>query len=141
MGKTWSQMNTGLSTMNINALVLKGNTLFAGADGTSMWMYEKAVSVSEPQNHDENISANQLAVYPNPANSSITIDRSNSQFAENSEVRYSISNMVGTKILETEDSLESFTIPLNGIPTGVYSITATQGKKQISSTFVVLKQD
>ena len=141
MGNTWTQMNNGMFSMDINAIVLNGNTLFAGADGTSMWMYENAVSVSEPQNPKENLSASQLAVYPNPANSSITINRSNSQFTENSEVRYSISSMVGSKIIETESSLESLSIPLKGIPSGVYLLSATQGTKQVSSTFVVLKQD
>ncbi|MBK9249134.1 MAG: T9SS type A sorting domain-containing protein [Ignavibacteria bacterium] len=140
-GTTWAQMNKGLSSNVINVITLNGKTLFGGANGSSMWMYENAVSVSEPQNHDENISANQLKVYPNPAYSSITISRSNSQFTQNSQIRYSISSLVGTKLIETESSLESFKIPLNGIPQGVYLLSATQGTKQITTSFMVLQQD
>ncbi len=140
-GTTWTQMNSGLLNLNLNVLTLNGTTLFGGSNGSSMWMYENAVSVSEPQNPDENISANQLTVYPNPTNSSITIRRSSSQFTPNSQIRYSISSMVGTKLIETESSLESFSIPLHGIPQGVYLLSATQGTTQITTSFMVLQQD
>ena len=120
------------------ALFAKGNTLLAGTSLISVWRYNLSVLGVEDSEADETATTN-LFCYPNPASTSITIDRTKLAFNDRSPVRYTISTLTGNKLMEFEKNETTFSITSESLANGVYYVIATQGTNRATSVLTVLR--
>jgi len=133
-GRTWSPMNIGLMNHDIRNIGIYENTLYAGTGGTGLWKLDMTkLSVNE-----EVANTSQLILYPNPTNSSITIVRASLPFTIGA-VNYTILSVTGEKLLDVEQSETRFTLSVDGLPSGVYSLVARQGVQRVSGVFTVVR--
>lgn len=125
-GYTWTPINDGLTNLQITSLSISGTTLYAGTYGLGVWKID--VNTLEV---DENKmllhTAAKLNCYPNPATNSLTIDRTSLQFPENTPVHYTLSTLIGGKVMEFDNSEPKFTVMLDGVANGVYNLIAESG--------------
>ena len=130
--ETWTRISTGaLSTMDPLSFMSTGSELYVGMDGNGLWKNETSLDVSEKviENKPDNVY---LYCYPNPATNSLTIDRTSLQFPENAPVHYTFSTLIGGKVMEFDNSELKFTITLDGMASGVYSLTAeSRGNRSV----------
>lgn len=70
----------------------------------------------------------------------LTIDRGNlSPFTNEHPVTYSITTLTGEKLAEYEQNAAKFIIPINGLGSGVYFLTAVQGINRAAAMVTVEK--
>ncbi len=133
-GRTWSPISMGLMNLDIRDVGVLENTLYAGTGGAGLWKLDmKTLAVNE-----EVANTSHLTLYPNPTNSSITIDRASLPFTMGA-VNYTILSVTGEKLLDVEQSETRFTLSVDGLPSGVYSLVARQGVMRSSGVFTVVR--
>ncbi|MBK9249989.1 MAG: hypothetical protein IPM69_18260 [Ignavibacteria bacterium] len=134
-GENWSHL--GLDSTPIKALVVRGTMLFAAPHGKNVWKYENILSAEAPNNSSS--IQNQILCHPNPATSTLSIKRNERTFSTHLPVEYSISNILGVKILEFERIDSEFSIPISTLSTGVYSLVGQQGKERNATLFSIIR--
>ncbi len=127
-GKTWSNVSDGMAdNVYVFSLAQSGATLFAGTWGSGVWKLDLTTLSVEENDMEVKTSKSNLVCYPNPATNSLTIDRTTLQLPENAPVHYTLSTLVGGKVMEFDNSEAKFTVSLEGIARGVYSLSAETG--------------
>lgn len=135
--KPWIDYNPIANTTFLS-FTANSTTVFAGSEGEGIWMYDLTTDVHEDQNAIKD-AAGSLTCYPNPAVNSLTIDRSSLQFSENAPVHYTLSTLVGGKVMEFDNSELKFTVSLGGMASGVYSLTAVSVGKRAAVMVTVVE--
>lgn len=138
LGATWREYNSGLQNKNVNSLLRSGNNLLAGTYGSSVWV-NTAVPLEVSENVNGAVALNRLTCYPNPATNTLTVDRTTLQFPENAAVQYTLSTLIGGKVMEFTKSERVFTVPLDGLQSGVYSLTADVGSYRAAVMVTVME--
>jgi photosystem II stability/assembly factor-like uncharacterized protein len=133
-GRTWSPINLGLLNLDILDVAVHNNTLYAGTGGSGLWTLDlTTLAVNE-----EVASTPQLTLYPNPATSTITII-SPSLSTTSGDVEYAIYSVTGEKVVEGGHPEPRLSLPVDALPTGVYSLVARQGMVRTSVVFSVVR--
>ena len=141
-GKTWSQIwevsDKGYSATNITSLMINGETLFAGTNEYGAWRIDLRTLDAKEDNRE--IASKQMIIcYPNPTTNTLTIDRTPLQFPENTPVHYTLSTLVGGKVMEFDNSESHFTVQLDGVVSGVYCLAAESGGKRAAVMVTVVE--
>lgn len=141
--KDWYPNNSGLNLSKLSAglLVVKDKYIYAQTDDG---IYKADLkSFTLPTSIEEETTVyntnNNISISPNPSSNTINIVRNNMYFDVNIQVKYVITSMNGEKVLEFENTDESFEIRTNKLSNGVYIITANQGNKSQCNSFVISK--
>ncbi len=122
-GASWSLFNGGLPIRSVLALASIDKILFAGTSSSSVMKTDiSTVGIPEVE-----IPPVGLVCYPNPTTNTLTIDRTSLQFPENTPVHYTLSTIIGGKVMEFDNSELRFTVSLDGMASGVYCLTAQSG--------------
>lgn len=126
-GDTWESISDGLSIIDIRSLAISNSgMLFSGTNGSSVW--KRAVSVNTGF-----VKLNEgLMIYPNPANSEVTISYQSYNVSKGATIN--IYSIYGTLVQQFK--LEGSTTKLNisGLTKGIYMINLngdTIGKKLV----------
>lgn len=119
-GASWSLFNGGLPIRSVLALAAIDKILFAATSSASV-MKTDISTVGIPEVEIPPVS---LVCYPNPASNTLTIDRTALQLHGNTPVHYTLSTLVGGKVMEFDNRERKFTMQLEGIASGVYCLTA-----------------
>ncbi len=109
-------------------------TLYA-ATGKGIWKRE--ISITDVQ-EETPASTPHLSIYPNPTTTSITVDRALLPFTIGA-VNYTILSVTGEKVYDVEQSESRFTLSVDGLPSGVYSLVARQGVVRSAVVFTVVR--
>ena len=97
-------------------------------------MNELVVGVEEePQAQHE-----PLTIFPNPATSTITITSPSLSYTSG-DVDYTIYSVTGEKVYEGGHPEPRLSLPVDALPTGVYSLVARQGMVRTSVVFTVVR--
>ena len=91
------------------------------------------------QEGNEVLKINKIVCYPNPAATIITVDRSSLIFNEKLPVTYTLVSLNGEKVMEFDKQDLQFSIPLDVVVNGVYSLTAKQGANRATAVITVTK--
>ena len=137
-GMTWSTFSEGLMNPYVRSLSVSGSTLFAGTYGSGMWKINVG-SLAAEENAKQIHNIYSLYCYPNPTVGFITIDRTNLQFPENKPVHYTLSTLIGGKVMEFDNSEPKFTVSLEGISNGVYFLAAESGGNRAAVMVTVVE--
>ena len=135
-GTEWKPVdNTSKLNTIVTKLVLNNNTLLAGTQDVittlqneaGIWKYD--ISILDVEEKESETKTKDFAVfcYPNPATNTLTIDRTTLQFPENTPIHFTLSTLIGGKVMEFNNNEPKFTVQLNGLASGVYSLTAESG--------------
>ncbi len=137
-GETWALVDSTLKK-NVLTLMIGGSTLYAGTQNEGIWKLTiNTTGISENMNKEtDNYST--FSCYPNPATNTLTIDRTTLQFPENTPVHYTLSTLVSGKVMEFYNSEPKFTVPLEGITSGIYCLTAEQAASKVAVMVTVAK--
>lgn len=119
----------------VNQLELSGSTLYVA---TSNGIRKRPISMTDVQEETSTTSAPHLSIYPNPTTTSITIDRASLPFTIGA-VNYTILSVTGEKVYDVEQSETRFTLSVDGLPSGVYSLVARQGLVRSAGVFTVVR--
>jgi photosystem II stability/assembly factor-like uncharacterized protein len=125
-GENWKSLGTELSNAKVVSLYISGSTLLAGTEGFGVWSFDlnKITSV------EDNLSADDLTVYPSPASDYIDI----SNLTNSTEIQ--IRNIFGERVMSVANTLApTQRIDISTLPSGIYFIQ--YGK--ISQKFVVYR--
>lgn len=147
VGYVYNSPYLTFSTNSINAP--EGKYILAIAEeaqGTSNWYYCGGMTYANPVlinvvNNEINIlavnevSANSLRVYPNPASSIVTIDAGD----VHGDYTLAIYNAVGQQVSETTGNLngQKLTTDISAYTAGLYTIQLKTGSGTLNSRFVV----
>ena len=129
-GTTWTGINTGLTNMNVFALVANANNLFLGTgDGASVW--RRSLSEFGINGVDDyELLPSMVVISPNPTSGISTILNP----PENT-LRLSVLNILGESIMElTNPHFEHFSIDLSAQPVGVYLVRFVSASGKIIET-------
>ena len=124
-GESWTEF--GLGENRVNCILLKGTTLYAGTADSGLWKRDVSTLDIDGNHEEMKTSFSEFVYYPNPATNTLTIDRTTLQFPENTPVHYTLSTLVGGKVMEFDNTEPKFTILLDGMVSGVYCLTAENG--------------
>ena len=117
-----------------------GTTLYAATYGSSIWKYAAYPLEAEDNSRNETLAESlNFSCYPNPVRNSLTIDRTSLHFNDNNPVEYTISNLTGEKLMEFEQNAALFTIPVGGLGSGAYFLTAMQGANRATTMVTVVE--
>lgn len=125
-GESWTNLGTELNDAKVVSLHVSGTTLLAGTEGLGTWSFDlnKITSV------EDNLSENNLTVYPSPASDYIDI----SNLTNSNEIQ--IRNIFGESVMSVANILTpTQRIDISSLPSGIYFIQ--YGK--ISRKFVVVR--
>jgi hypothetical protein len=130
-GTTWSEVNTGLGALDVTSLVVRGNELFAGTLGGSVWkrpLSEMVTSLSTPPGEKPKGFA-LMQNYPNPFNPKTVV---RSQYPVASWVKLAVYDLLGREVTvlvnewraagSYQDSFDG-----TGLASGVYFCRMTAG--------------
>ncbi|MBL7976096.1 MAG: T9SS type A sorting domain-containing protein, partial [Candidatus Kapabacteria bacterium] len=134
-GATWHNITSGLLNKKILSLYIKGTTLFAGTDGAGVWKYN-LLSTDIPE--QPSISGTHVRCYPNPANDELTISLTTTTELQQ-PLQYSITNILGTSVLQSQQMEKECTIPIHTLPSGVYYVTVAQSGVNATTMFSVVR--
>jgi ligand-binding sensor domain-containing protein len=112
-GETWK--NVGFTEKAVFSFLAVDNTLFVGAEGSSIWKTDIGILTST---NEQNFSSDNIYTFPQPAQDILHISAQN--IPHNSQG--SILTLDG-RLLHTFSLTESATFPIQHIPTGIYIIT------------------
>lgn len=101
-GENWTIMNDGFDSNRVTSLgIYPGNSLYAGTDGSSMyvWFFQQGVAENETMS-----KANRVSIYPNPAIGQINISY---QIANRQPISLAVYDVQGRKIKELINRKES----------------------------------
>jgi len=133
-GANWR--NIGLKDQNVNSLSVRGTSLLAGTNGTGVWRFDLSTLSTETDITPLNTK---LSCYPNPAANSLTIDNSSPLYNSADPIHYTISTFTGEVLSEFEKDESRFSIPLDAMANGVYSLIARQGLVRSVTLFTVFQ--
>ncbi|MBL7974065.1 MAG: T9SS type A sorting domain-containing protein, partial [Candidatus Kapabacteria bacterium] len=77
-----------------------------------------------------------FTVYPNPAQTIITLTTNN---ATTQPLRISITSVTGATLLSTESTESVTTLPIHQLPNGVYTLTVQSATEKRSTLFTVIR--
>ncbi len=137
-GKTWNKME-GLPSTVIYSLEIIGNTLFAGTYSSGIWKYDLNSNGITEQEYTGQSGVSWFTCYPNPATNTLTIDRTSLHFPENVPAHYTLSTLIGGKVMEYYNNEPRFTVQLGGVVSGVYSLTAESGGNRAAVMVTVVE--
>ncbi|MBX7154682.1 MAG: T9SS type A sorting domain-containing protein [Bacteriodetes bacterium] len=124
LGDTWKSMNDGLRDRNIRVLSIVGNTLYAGTQDSGLYKYNLlSTNITE----QPSISGTHVRCYPNPANDELTISLTTTTELQQ-PLQYSITNILGTSVLQWQQMERECTIPIHTLPSGVYYVTVKNNR-------------
>ncbi len=137
-GKSWFVVDSLIPGYLIYRFIAHGSALYITRGTTGVWKYENILDVNSDEN-PESIQDSHILCYPNPTGNSLTINRTDLVFNNSLSVHYILSNSIGEKVMEFEQSGQVFTVQLDELPGGVYSLSATQGAQRATVMVSVLK--
>lgn len=132
----WQSLNSGLPNQYVSTVTVSNTTLFAGMFNGEIWKADLA-TLSIP--NEAYPSSSPLLCYPNPATKSLHIDRTPLSFSAALPVHYTITSVLGEKIIELTETAAQFSIPLPTRATGVYYLTAEQGAERTTSIITIVE--
>jgi len=135
--KPWIDYNP-IANITFLSFTANSTTAFAGSEGHGIWAYDLLTDAVENQSNSLD-AVRSLSCYPNPAEHSLTIDRTSLQIPENTPVHYTLSSLIGGKVMEFDNSELKFTVMLDGVANGVYNLIAESGRTR-SVILVTLKK-
>ncbi len=135
-GDTWIFL--GIDNGAVCGFAVNGSTLFAGSLSGGIWKRDvSTLSADGNESVEKNLTG--LYLYPNPVTNTLTIDRTSLQFPENTQVHYTLSTIVGGKVMEFDNSEAKFTVSLEGMASGVYLLTAGNGANRAAVMVTVVE--
>ena len=129
----------GLPSTVIYSLEIIGNTLFAGTYSSGIWKYDLNSNGITEQEYTGQSGVSWFTCYPNPATNTLTIDRTSLHFPENVPAHYTLSTLIGGKVMEYYNNEPRFTVQLGGVVSGVYSLTAESGGNRAAVMVTVVE--
>ncbi len=120
-GGGWT--NTGLSNDTIWTLAISGDTIFAGTMGGVWFLPIETVGIKDINN------ANNIAIYPNPATNTLTIETPQAAVIE-------ITNIQGQLIKTLTTTGNKTNIDVSALPGGVYILQAKTEKGVVVNKFI-----
>ncbi len=144
MGMNWNLFNEGLDSPYIGKLLISGDTLYAmtglGIVKTIISKITVKKEVVSSKDEDEKCSvAGEKWIIP-----TVNLDHLSvicPKLLRNSlnGVRYNIYSLSGSVVYTTVQQNDSFTIPLQHFPNGLYTLTANSGTEFVTSTFSIIR--
>ncbi len=138
-GETWTKLDVQLPRIMGVILTVVGNSLYAGFDYAGIWKMKVDFTGVSDEEKLQKVTTSSIFCYPNPATNTLTIDRTTLQLPENAPVHYTLSTLVGGKVIEFDNSEPKFTVQLEGIANGVYSLTAESGANRAAVMVTVVE--
>jgi hypothetical protein len=138
-----SKNRKGAGSFDVNTIIFASPTsayiggLLTSAGGNESFYIAELTNLPtevSAENQEESVSA-RLTCYPNPAHHSLTIDRTSLPL-KTAMVHYTITTLLGERIVEFERDEQYFSMPLT-IGCGVYLLTAEQGFHRSATIFTV----
>ncbi|MFN8360607.1 MAG: T9SS type A sorting domain-containing protein [Candidatus Kapaibacterium sp.] len=128
-GVTWAEYNTGLTTLNIRSMAIHENNLFVGT-ANELWRYGI---------QDASLPTDLITCYPNPANTTLTVQHIDQSFTPSMPVTYTMYNLLGVQVMQFERTESEFTIPTTSLAIGMYALVARQGDVRSSTVLYVAR--
>jgi len=128
-GSSWNLVSSGLEYSYVRAIAINGNYIFAGTYGNGVYR----LPLSETGIEKINNNTSNIAVYPNPAIKSITIDVSATL---NMQATIEISNIQGQLIKTFATTGNKTSVDVSSFPSGVYVLEVKTEKTVEMSKFV-----
>lgn len=140
-GTTWTQMNTGLTCLNVMSLAIRPgteNTLLAGTEGGSVFKTTVMTGITDGSPTVNRTSA--IAVSPNPSHGRSCIDFT---VPEPSLVRAAVYDYSGRIVADLGSKLlpagaATWQIDTKGIPAGTYFVRLTGLAKTLTARLTVI---
>ncbi|MBX7155448.1 MAG: right-handed parallel beta-helix repeat-containing protein [Bacteriodetes bacterium] len=136
-------LNAVITNINYqtNTITLHRTMEWKKGDGVSLKFYGKAPDVGATENfvtpNDVTETSNDFfAIYPNPAQTIITLTTNN---ATTQPLRISITSVTGATLLSTESTESVTTLPIHQLPNGVYTLTVQSATEKRSTLFTVIR--
>ncbi len=133
-GTTW--INLGLTSQNVQSLTLNGTTLFAGAEGTSVWQLE--LSSNGVENTEQYVSKEEISIsaIPNPSSSVVYI----SVLPETTSGLLDVYNLYGQRVLATTFlNSGAATVDVSLLPTGHYTVIVSNDNMIKRKELVIIR--
>ena len=124
-GISWDSINTGLTSHYIWTLGINDTYLFANESNTGIWRLPLTALSIENINKNEN----SIAIFPNPATNTLTIQTPQKATLE-------ITNIEGQIIKTFNITNPETTIDVSGLSGGVYIIKAQSDKGVVVRKFI-----
>lgn len=138
-GEYWEDITFSLKNVYIQDIAANDDHIFVGTRNAGVWKLDLS-TVGVDENLNSGISSPSLLIcYPNPATNTLTIDRTSLQFPENTTVHYTLSTLIGGKVMEFDNKESRFTVQLEGMAGGVYCLTAESGGNRAAVMVTVVK--
>ncbi len=135
-GDYWREITWDTEHLTTAKFVIKDKTIFA-YNAQGVWKLNPATLSANEDTFPSN-TAPQLLCYPNPTTNSLTIDRTSLPFTSGA-VKYTILSVTGETVYEGEIAEPRLSLPVDALPTGVYSLVARQGMVRTSVVFTVVR--
>jgi hypothetical protein len=126
-GKTWTLANEGL-TRQINAFAFSGSNVFAGTSGSGVFINQALLTGTD----DEIKAAQEVCIYPNPAEQSITLETSDMV----PKGKLHLYNINGQQVLLHQVTDCVTTIDISSLPTGMYIVRYGNGLTTRTGRFI-----
>lgn len=132
-GITWKQFTVvpGLIPLSITH---HGAYLFICTQDSGLLRYDLTTDIPE----QPSISGTHVRCYPNPANDELTISLT-STIELQQPLQYSITNILGTSVLQWQQMERECTIPIHTLPSGVYYVTVAPSGVHATTMFSVVR--
>jgi photosystem II stability/assembly factor-like uncharacterized protein len=141
-GDTWTQINTGLPTMDIRSVAVDADDyLYAGTNGYSMYKTTTSTITSVEEDRNTPKTFNLAQNYPNPFN---PITKISYAIPQNSFVELKVFNLLGqeiTTLVNQEKPAGYYEVDFNAsnLPTGVYIYKLQAGSFIETRKMILLK--
>jgi hypothetical protein len=119
-----------MQNKKVNSLAINGMYLFASTYDNGIWK----LPLSEIVGIKENLTINNINIYPNPATNSLTLNLSQLQQLQNATVK--IYDIQGKQLLHENISEAQTHINISSFAKGIYIVKLQTDKETLQSKFV-----
>jgi len=125
---SWTAPSSGIGSVTFyTACIVDGES--SGADGVTLT--ESDVLVQDPATVLNNVTANNICLYPNPVTNLLSVK--SSSIIES----YSIFNLLGQVIENKNINQDNFNIDVNSLKSGLYYIELNSADNKVIKNFIV----
>jgi hypothetical protein len=129
-GTSWNVINSGMQNKKVNSLAINGMYLFASTYDNGIWK----LPLSELVGIKENLTINNINLYPNPATNTLSLNLSQLQKLQNASL--SIYDIQGKLLLHQNISHAQTQIDISSFAKGIYIVKVQTDKETLQSKFV-----
>jgi len=113
--------------MIVNKLQLIGNKVFLGTIGNGLWIVDMNVGIAEQ------LKENNMQIFPNPTNNTVTVGISSSYI---NSAKVSVYDMQGKEVINTTTDKSEFSLDLSNLLPDVYLIVVSNNNKIFRKTII-----